>query len=99
MRTERVNKEALASGELTLGALDAEDAAIVRTLLESHVELTDSPKGRELLASWDDAVKRFTRVLPSQYARVREALAELEARGEDLSAPGAWDEFLEVTNG
>ena len=99
IRPERVNKAALASGELTLSALDEEDVIIVRTLVEKHVAETDSPRGRELLANWEKAVERFSRVLPAQYARVREVLADLDANGQDLSAPGAWAEFLEVTRG
>ncbi|WP_143338223.1 glutamate synthase large subunit [Demequina sp. NBRC 110054] len=99
LRTERVNREALASGELTLSPLDAEDETIVRGLIERHVEQTSSPFGKELLSSWDESVTRFTRVLPAQYARVRDALAEIEAQGGDLTAPGAWADFLEVTGG
>ncbi len=99
LRPERVNKEALGSGELTLSPLDPEDVIIVRSLIETHVAETDSPRGRELLESWDASIERFTRVLPAQYARVREALAELDANGQDLQAPGAWAEFLEVTGG
>ncbi|WP_084103934.1 glutamate synthase large subunit [Demequina sp. NBRC 110056] len=99
LRSERVNAAALAAGELTLGGLDAEDETIVRTLLERHVAYTDSPRAKDLLTHWDEARVRFTRVLPAQYARVRDALAELEASGGDLRAPGAWAEFLEVTRG
>ena len=99
LRPERVNKESLATGEITLGSLDPEDAVIVRSLIETHVQGTDSPRGKELLANWDESVSRFTRVLPAQYARVRAALTEYESKGLDLNAPGAWDEFLEVTGG
>jgi len=99
LRSERVNKDALAAGELTISGLDEEDAVIVRDLIEAHVAHTDSPHGRDLLDNWDATVARFSRVLPAQYARVRVALAQLEANGGDLSAPGAWDEFLEVTGG
>ena len=99
LRTERINRDALASGELAVSPLDSEDATIVRTLLEAHVAETDSPRGRDLLANWDTAAERFSRVLPSQYARVREVLADLEAKGHDLAAPGAWADFLEVTSG
>ncbi len=99
LRAERVNKEARASGEVTLGPLDAEDAVIVRSLIETHVKETDSPRGKELLANWDADVHRFTRVLPAQYARVRAALTDLDSKGHDLNAPGAWEEFLEVTGG
>jgi glutamate synthase (NADPH/NADH) large chain len=99
LREARVNGAALASGELTLSPLDAEDETIVKSLLERHVAETDSPRGRDLLINWVDTAPRFTRVVPAQYARVRDALAELEATGGDLDAPGAWTEFLEVTNG
>ena len=99
LRESRVNPDALASGELTLSPLDAEDEVIVRGLLEQHLEHTESPRARELLSDWPAAAQRFTRVLPAQYARVREALAELELNGGDLTAPGAWAEFLEVTGG
>ncbi len=99
LRPERLNKEALASGELTVSALDDEDSVIVRTLVEQHVAETDSPHGRELLANWDESALRFSRVLPAQYARVREVLATMEANGQDLSGPGAWEEFMAVTRG
>ncbi|WP_062134143.1 glutamate synthase large subunit [Demequina aestuarii] len=99
LRRERVNRQALASGELTLSALDAEDETIVRTLIQRHLDLTESPRARDILTHWDEYRGRFTRVLPAQYARVRDALAELESVGGDLRAPGAWAEFLEVTSG
>jgi glutamate synthase (NADPH/NADH) large chain len=99
LREPRVNADSIASGELTLGPLDAEDEVIVRSLVEKHFAETASPMARELLADWPTAAQRFTRVLPAQYARVREALSELEETGGDLTAPGAWAEFLEVTGG
>ena len=99
LRPERINGEAQANGDLLLTALDAEDEVIVRILIEKHQAETESPKARELLGAWDEVKTRFTRVLPARYARVRAALAELEAKGGDLGAPGAWVEFLEVTRG
>ncbi|MDN4484324.1 glutamate synthase large subunit [Demequina lignilytica] len=99
LRPGRVNAQALSAGELTLSPLDPEDDVIVRTLVERFGEETQSQLARELLADWEAASARFTRVLPAQYARVRDALAELEAKGGDLRAPGAWAEFLEVTGG
>jgi glutamate synthase (NADPH/NADH) large chain len=99
LRPERVNSEARANGDLVLTPLDAEDEVIVRVLIEKHQAETDSPKARELLGMWDEAKTRFTRVLPARYARVRAALADIEAKGGDLGAPGAWADFLEVTRG
>ncbi|WP_062213633.1 glutamate synthase large subunit [Demequina oxidasica] len=99
LREQRVNADALAASELTLSPLDAEDVTLVRALVERHAAETESPLARDLLAHWEDNVPRFTRVLPAQFARVRDALAELEESGGDLHAPGAWAEFLEVTSG
>ena len=99
LRVSRVNPDALAAGEITLSPLDAEDEVIVRSLVEKHLAETESPMARELLSDWPAASARFTRIVPAQYARVREALSELEDTGGDLSAPGAWAEFLEVTGG
>lgn len=99
LRPERVNAQALLAGELTLSPLDREDEVIVRALVERFGQETQSQVARELLADWPAACGRLTRILPAQYARVRSELARLEAVGGDLSAPGAWAEFLEVTGG
>ncbi len=99
LRRERVNPQAVAAGELEFAPLDAEDEAIVHRLISRHQEFTDSPRARDILQRWDEFRERFTRILPAQYARVRTALAELEADGGDLHAPGAWNSFLEVTGG
>jgi glutamate synthase (NADPH/NADH) large chain len=99
LRKERVNVAALKAKELTLTTLTEEDAVIVRSLVEKHAAETDSPHARELLAHWDVAVTRFTRILPSQYARAREMLVEMESAGADFAEPGVWDRFLEVTHG
>ena len=95
----KVNTEALERGDLSLTRLDSEDVAVVKGLLERYVEETESPKAREILADWNRTLGRFTRVCPTQYTKAKKALAEFEARGIDLMAPGAWNDFLEVTYG
>ena len=99
LQRERVNPQALAAGELGLAALDAEDEVIVRALLERHQALTESPQALHILRDWDAYRSRFVRVLPAQYARVRTELAQIEAAGEQLDTPEAWENFLEVTGG
>jgi len=42
---------------------------------------------------------RFTRILPTEFARVRTALAQAESVGLDPGAPGVWDHILEVARG
>ncbi|MCR6689909.1 glutamate synthase large subunit [Cellulomonas sp.] len=92
-----VNTDAVRTGELSLDALDDEDAALVESLLRRHLEETGSPVAAELLAG--DWRPRFTRLLPTEFARVRRALAQAEADGVDPTAPGMWDRILEVARG
>src|SRR5690606_10843587 len=66
----RVNKEALASGELSLAELDESDKQVVFTLLQRFVEETQSVVAQEIINDWPAQSHRFTRVLPTQFARV-----------------------------
>ncbi|GAA3823627.1 glutamate synthase large subunit [Cellulomonas soli] len=94
-----VNQTALAAGEFTLAPLDDDDHALVTDLLRTHLEETGSPVAAQLLADPDASRARFTRVLPTDFARIRRALAQAEAEGLDPSAPGVWDQILETARG
>ncbi len=97
LQTELVNTDAVRTGELSLAPLDDEDAAVVGDLLHRYAEETGSPVAAELLEG--DWRSRFTRVLPTEFSRVRRALAQAEADGLDPTAPGVWDQILEVARG
>ncbi|UJP38927.1 glutamate synthase large subunit [Cellulomonas palmilytica] len=97
LQTELVNTDAVRTGELSLAPLDDEDAAVVGDLLRRYAEETGSPVAVELLQG--DWRSRFTRVLPTEFSRVRRALAQAEAEGLDPTAPGVWDQILEVARG
>ncbi|MFC6450190.1 glutamate synthase large subunit [Cellulomonas gelida] len=97
LEPELVNVDALRSGELSLTPLDDDDAALVGSLLVRYAQDTGSPVAAELLEG--DWRSRFTRLLPTEYARVRRALAQAEADGLDPAAPGVWDQILEVARG
>src|SRR4051812_5706833 len=56
--------------------LSDEDVAILRALVEEHLERTGSPVAARVLEGWDDALGRFVKVMPHDYKR---ALAELAA--------------------
>ncbi len=99
LRRERINNRALSSGELGLAGLDDEDAAVLEAILARHAEECESRFTTELLADFGAARRRFTRVLPTQYARMRQALARAAAEGLDPATPGGWERILEVTHG
>jgi glutamate synthase (NADPH/NADH) large chain len=94
-----VSPAALAAGELMLGPLDDDDWATVHALVAAHVEHTGSPGAAALLDDLDGTRARFTRVLPAEYARVRQALARAAADGLDLEAPGVWNAVLAGAHG
>jgi glutamate synthase domain-containing protein 2/glutamate synthase domain-containing protein 1/glutamate synthase domain-containing protein 3 len=52
------------------------DVAELRTLIEAHARETGSKRAGQILAAWDEALRRFIKVMPREYKR---ALAELAA--------------------
>ena len=95
----RVNREALASGEISMEHLEAHDAQKLRQLLTQHVELTGSPLATALLGNFDAELSNFVRVLPRDYARVMEIQRNASADGIDLDGEEVWTQILEVTGG
>jgi len=73
----------------------------IKTLLERHVEMTGSPVAAELLAN--PAPSRFTRIRPSGWARIREAIEDATAGGtmpdEANWNPTKWSEMLAYAHG
>ena len=49
---------------------DDEDVAELRTMLESHHKFTRSTVAADLLADWDNALRLFKKVMPTDYKRV-----------------------------
>ena len=93
------HRRASAPASSSLDPLDDEDVALVEQLLRAHLEETGSPVAAQLLDDLAATRARFTRLLPTEYARVRRALAQAEADGLDPAAPGVWDQILEVARG
>ncbi len=62
---------------------DADEIALVRAMIERHVQHTDSAVGKRVLAAWP----RLLRVVPNDYRRVLDAQSRMRQRG--LSAAEA----------
>ena len=99
LQTERVNKQALESGELQLRELDAEDRDIVHGLLVKHLEETESLLAARLLENFDDTAARITKVLPRDYAAVLQTRLDAIEEGLDPDGEEVWSRILEVTGG
>jgi glutamate synthase (NADPH/NADH) large chain len=68
-----------------LEPLDGDDAAQVRELIGRHAEETGSAVAARLLADWEAAAARFTKVMPKDYRRVLEAARRAEQEGRDVN--------------
>ncbi len=73
----RVNPEMVELEELC----DPEERAEVHALIQRHHSYTDSEVAGRILANWDNYVDAFVKVLPKDYKRMLQCLAEVEAAG------------------
>jgi glutamate synthase (NADPH/NADH) large chain len=77
--TGRVNGEMVDLEELT-----GEDRDFLRDTVAKHQQETDSSVAAALLADWDNAVGRFSKVMPRDYKRVLAAAKVAEDAGQDV---------------
>ncbi|HEU4491543.1 MAG TPA: glutamate synthase large subunit [Jiangellales bacterium] len=89
LRTERVN-----AGMVDLDPLDEDDRRTLRRAVGHHLEETWSTVAEELLADWDTALPRFTKVMPKDFKRVLAASAAAEREGRDVV-----DAIMEASHG
>jgi glutamate synthase (NADPH/NADH) large chain len=67
-----------------LEAPDDDDAEWLRGILAEHRDATDSAVAQRILADWPRQVGDFVKVMPRDYKRVLEAIAEAERIGADV---------------
>jgi glutamate synthase (NADPH/NADH) large chain len=84
--TGRPQQRARSVEDAGMGDMLRHDAERLRILVERHKLHTGSARAAELLEDWDNALKRFVKVLPRDYAR---ALRQLEAERDEAAAVAA----------
>jgi glutamate synthase (NADPH/NADH) large chain len=99
LRSERVNPDSLASGELTLLPLGSADVEILTDLLQRHFDETESAVARRMLDNLDETVGRFVKVLPRDYAAVIATRQTALDEGLDPDGDVVWSRIMEVTGG
>jgi glutamate synthase (NADPH/NADH) large chain len=67
-----------------LDSLDSDDVDWLRDTIQAHVDATDSAPGRRILTDWENELKNFTKVMPRDFKKVLQAIAEAERTGEDV---------------
>jgi glutamate synthase (NADPH) large chain len=76
----------LNSEMVELEALDDDDLDWLHGMIQAHVDATDSAVGQRILNDWTGEQRRFVKVMPRDYKRVLEAIAEAERNGTDPDA-------------
>jgi glutamate synthase (NADPH/NADH) large chain len=84
--TGRPAQRAQSVEDAGMGDMLRHDAERLRILVERHKLYTGSKRAAELLDDWDNALKRFVKVIPRDYVR---ALRQLEAEHDEIPAVAA----------
>jgi glutamate synthase (NADPH/NADH) large chain len=79
-RLHRINREMV-----DIDPLDQTDVELLQATVAKHRDETGSAVAAALLADWDVAVRRFTKVMPKDYKRVMQAASAAEAEGRDVN--------------
>jgi len=80
-----VYAEAEQEGKLarSLWHLGEADEAVLRRMIERHLQYTGSQQARDILDDWNGFRTKFVKVFPKEYQR---ALSELASKGSKLAA-------------
>jgi glutamate synthase (ferredoxin) len=60
---------------------DPEEIALVRDMVQRHLQHTGSERAKQVLGNWSRLVRRFVKVYPNDYRRMLEAQRRLKAEG------------------
>ena len=61
-----------------------EDKATIKRLLENHAKLTDSPVAKGILADWENELRWFVKVMPTDYRNALAKMSEIEEAAKRL---------------
>jgi glutamate synthase (NADPH/NADH) large chain len=67
-----------------LESLDEDDYEWLHGMIQAHVDATDSAVGQRILGDWSQHQRHFAKVMPRDYKRVLQAIAEAERDGVDV---------------
>jgi glutamate synthase (NADPH/NADH) large chain len=60
---------------------DEKEIAVVKQLIENHVDYTWSEHAQNILDQWDVMVKKFVKVIPKDYKRMLASIEQMESAG------------------
>ena len=63
------------------------DVSLLKDLIREHVELTGSPRGKEILDNFGEYLPKFKKVLPHDYDKMLRLIARWRKRARTASRP------------
>ena len=79
----KVNKSMITLEEVT----NKYDVQELKDMIQEHVALTNSAKGKEVLDNFGEYLPKFKKIIPHDYERVLKTIVQMEEKG--LSAEQA----------
>lgn len=73
----RVNKEMISIREVA----EKGDAAELKNMISEHVAATNSAKGKEILAHFEEYLPKFKKIIPHDYEKMQKCIISLEEKG------------------
>lgn len=73
----RINKEMVFSEEIT----SKYDVMELKDMVQEHVALTNSRKGKEVLGHFSEYLPKFKKIIPYDYNRMMTAMVQMEEKG------------------
>ena len=73
----KINKTMVSSREIT----SKYDVMDMKEMLEEHVRVTGSVKGKEILEHFEDYLPKFKKIIPHDYEQMLGLIAKAEERG------------------
>ncbi len=70
--------------------VDSEDAVFIRDMIAAHVDATDSAVGQRILADWNSELTHFKKVMPRDFKRVLQAIADAEQQRSTMWTRRSW---------
>ncbi len=74
---KKLNKELVSINEVE----EKYDILELKQMIEEHVAATDSAKGKEVLEHFEEYLPKFKKILPYDYARMRQTILSMEEKG------------------
>ena len=73
-------------GKVKFNHLAQNDDALLKGLIEKHLHYTGSARARKILAEWSDYLPKFVKVMPVEYRRALQELADTQKLQQQSTA-------------